>query len=175
MAKFRFVNALMTMRILWGALTMSTLLLVVVAFMARQPQRYPMPASQAWMLFGVGAVVAVVSFVLPARLVVAALRQRKRPAVSDGAFTNLDDAVRLATALGQTPFILSMALSEAVSLLGFVVAFLGGPLEVAAVLFASGTLLAASRFPTRTRILGPFERACGATFAASKGSEDLLG
>jgi hypothetical protein len=61
-----------------------------------------------------------------------------------------------------------------VTLLGFVVYFLAGPAAIAGALFATGTLLAASRFPTVARVVGPFERAHGATFEASPGGRDVL-
>jgi hypothetical protein len=173
----RFASALQTMRILWVGLTASTVLLVVVAFKVQHEVQEPLPPLVQAVLVGAAVVVAVTSFVLPARFYgnlpshvrsEVAETGRMGGFVSQGArFADPDRAAGKAIAVAQTPFILSMALSEAVSLLGFVVAFHGGPITVAGPLFAAGTLLAAIRFPTLARIVGPYERAHGATFPAS--------
>jgi hypothetical protein len=82
-------------------------------------------------------------------------------------------AARHALASAQTSFILSMALSEAVSLLGLVLHMQGAPVEASTPFLAAGTLLAAIRFPTPARLLAPYERVHGATFAASTGDATL--
>jgi hypothetical protein len=61
-----------------------------------------------------------------------------------------------------------MSLSEAVSLVGFALHMLGGPLPMSSALIAAGTLLAAYRFPTAARLVGPYERAHNASFAAGE-------
>ncbi len=175
MSQARFAAALNTARILWGALTASTLLLAFVAVRARPPRlSHTMDSTVAYTLAGAGVLVAITSFVLPARGYAAGVRGRRPEILEPGAdgrarFANPEMAMTLATALYFTPFILSMALSEAVTLLGFVVYFQAGPDVVAWPLFAAGTLLAAVRFPTRARVLGAFERAHGASFPASTG------
>ena len=82
-------------------------------------------------------------------------------------FANPVEAARRAMALGQTTFILSMALSEAVSLVGLMLHMLGAPIMVSIPFFVVGTTLAAIRFPTVGRLVGDFERTHGASFAAS--------
>jgi hypothetical protein len=42
-------------------------------------------------------------------------------------------------------------------------------MTVSSAFIAAGFLLAAFRFPTITRLVGPYERAKGASFAASEG------
>ena len=71
--------------------------------------------------------------------------------------------------LAFTPFLVSMALSEAVSLLGLVLRAQGAPLTHGMALIAAGTVLAAVRLPTLERLVGPYERLHGASFAASDG------
>jgi hypothetical protein len=155
-------------RILWAALTFSNVLIgVVTCFM-------PPPRGQVFALAA-----AVASFIVPMRARAQALARVRvellagdGPPVPDrpaGRFANPQDAARKAMANAFTPFIMSMALSEAVSLVGLSLHAVGGPLPLALGFVAAGTVLAASRFPTPARLLAPFERAKGATFAASDG------
>jgi hypothetical protein len=171
-------RAMPTIRILWFALTVSTLLLAVVAFVVH-PQVRHAPDTTMVALFGVlGVVLAVTSFVLPATTF-AANAKRSPPEVVRAEptavafqppaprFAQPEKAARQALAIAQTAFILSMALSEAVSLLGLVLHMQGAPPEQSAPFFVAGTLLAALRFPTPARLLAPYERVHGAAFAAS--------
>jgi hypothetical protein len=171
-------RAMPTIRILWFALTVSTVLLAVVAFVVH-PQVRHAPDTTMVVFFGVLAgVLAVTSFVLPATAYASNAKRNPpevyRPEPTAAAFqpapprfANPRKAAGQALAIAQTSFILSMALSEAVSLLGLALHMQGAPLEQCAPFLAAGTLLASLRFPTPARLLAPYERLHGATFAAS--------
>lgn len=174
-------NRLRTVRTLWAGLVMSVCLFVVALYFSRsQP---PMPAAPITApIFAVVALgVAVASFVIPANVRKTAYANVNLPTeeVADAGasdvipdrdapkrrvFANPDEALGRAFALFQTPFILSMSLSEAVALFGFVLGRLGfSPLIVAPFFVASLTLMFV-RFPTVQRIIEPFERAANAKF-----------
>lgn len=138
---------LTTMRVLWSAMTMSTVLLAGIELHLRRtlPLAPPPPQATVFALSGAAAVVAVVSLVLPKRLYAQAVAARGKPI--EGAVTDAQLVPRVP--LFMTPFILSLALSEAVSLFGFVVGRVGGELPHALALLGAGTLLVLVRFPTR--------------------------
>jgi hypothetical protein len=170
-------RAMPTIRVLWFALTLSTVLLAVVAFVVHPEVRHA-PDTTMVAFFGVlAAVLAVTSFVLPATTY-ASNAKRNPPEVyrpeptaasfdAEARFANPRKAAGQALAVAQVSFILSMALSEAVSLLGLALHMQGAPIEACLPFLAAGTLLAAVRFPTPARLLAPYERIHGATFAAS--------
>jgi hypothetical protein len=168
-----FQRMLPPVRILYGGLVASTLLLAVVSFKipaGTEPQ--PLAVTVVLVVCAVGS--AVFSFVLPA--VIANKPPRgERPAPEIGPdgkplprrFVDPAAAARDAMARGQTMLILQLALSEAVSCIGLVAHSLGEPRTMSLTLFAAGTLLAAIRFPTIASLVGPYERRSGASFAAS--------
>ncbi|HEY3818295.1 MAG TPA: hypothetical protein VGL81_14045 [Polyangiaceae bacterium] len=166
-------------RILWAALTFSNVLIGVVTCFMPPPRGQVLQSQQLVMLSVFALAAAVASFIVPMRARAQALARVRvellagdGPPVPDrpaGRFANPQDAARKAMANAFTPFIMSMALSEAVSLVGLSLHAVGGPLPLALGFVAAGTVLAASRFPTPARLLAPFERAKGATFAASDG------
>lgn len=166
-------------RILWAALTVSNVLIGVVTVVSHSSSRQAPDPSVQYVLFAAAIGAAVASFVLPARAQAQFLRNVRVEVLppepgpmgtgSSARFANPEVAARRAFTGALTPFILSMALSEVPSMVGLSFYTLGGPLGIALALVAAGTLLAASRFPTAARLLAPFERATGATFAASEG------
>lgn len=139
--------SLMTMRVLWGAMTMSTLMFAGIEVHLRGAVALPPPPppTLSFALTGAGAVVAVVSLALPRWLYAQAVATRGRPI--EGAVTDAQLIPRVP--LFMTPFILSLALSEAVSLFGFVIGRTGGELPHALALMGAGTLLVLLRFPSR--------------------------
>lgn len=159
-------------RILWGALTFSTVLVVVVSVIVKTDPQAALQPGQLPVLALVAVGAAVASFVLPARMAGQAIP--KRPAIVEGEpgpdgpqpgrFAHAEEAARRALGRSQTGFILSMALSEVVSLVGLVLHMFGAPLAISIPFFVAGTLLAAIRFPTLPRLVAPYERACGAKF-----------
>ncbi|AKF09577.1 hypothetical protein DB32_006726 [Sandaracinus amylolyticus] len=68
---------------------------------------------------------------------------------------------RIARMIGTTPFILSIAFSESISVIGFASAFLGHPPIVWGAFIATGIALTALRFPTDATFFGPIERHTG--------------
>jgi hypothetical protein len=165
-------------RILYAALVGSTVLLAVVAFVVPIDGAPSAPAPPMLVAMGVAALgAAVASFVVPVRLVSSGAHARAVRVVpgvvgNDGAvgpatFGEPAQALRQALLVAQTMLVLEMALSEAVSLLGFVLNRLGAPPAQFLPFLAAGTVLAALRFPTASHMLGPYERAHGASFAPS--------
>ena len=160
-------------RTLWGGLTVSNVILGVVSFVVPPSERALDPGVvRVLCVFALGA--AVGSFVLPRYLVASNMRRSQvlpGGVGRDGKplparFADPVAASRQAMSRGQVPFILSMALSETVSLFGFMLHMTGAPMSISTGLIAVGTLLAASRFPTPGRLLGSYERAHEASFEA---------
>lgn len=132
----------------------------------------PMANVYVMIVAAVGASIA--SFVLPG------MNYRKRtvevaePEPAPGGmrgparFVDPSRAASRALAVGQTSFILSMALSEVNACIGLSMHMLGAPHAWSLPFFAVAVALMSLRFPTPARILGPFERLHGATFAASE-------
>ena len=173
-----FANAMKTVRILWAALTFSNVLMGLVTFLVPSQARNP-PDGTTQAILGATAVgAAIASFVLPMRMYATnAGRARVEitpPELTPGGpgaarFANPLEAARRAMGLALTPFIVSMALSEVSSIIGLQLHMLGAPMTISTAFVAAGTLLAAIRLPSVARLVGPFERIHGASFAASEG------
>jgi hypothetical protein len=171
-----FRRNIRVVRVLWACLVVSTLLVALVAFLV-PPGTGGAPNTSNEVVLGIVALaVAVASFVLPERVALGNVRrldvaiQPANQATGEPArFADPTRAARRAMGIGQTIFILGMALSEVPSLCGLCMHMLGAPMAHALPLMALGTLLAASRFPTVARLVEPFERKAGATFASSEG------
>ena len=176
---------LQTPRILWGALLASNtlyfgILLYLNATVAQRAELHPDPTLAP--VFAAAALgLAVASVLLPSRLHAAAARAAavetrddlsddplgatqgfRRPASSERVFADPAAARRAALQAFLSPFIVSMAMAESVSLFGFVLGFLGFDLAVVAPFFVVGAGLQATRYPTEAAVEGPFERAQGA-------------
>jgi hypothetical protein len=167
-----FQRALPTYRILWGALVTSTLLLVGVVFgVTPHPDRHhPLDATMETILFAAAAANAITSFVLPWYFMSQAARSLGEMVVPGSAgapahFREPLPVARKAVAIALPTLMITLALCVAVSLIGFVLHMLGAPLAHVLPVMATGTLLAAVRFPTARSIAGPLERATGARFA----------
>ncbi|TAK29432.1 MAG: hypothetical protein EPO40_10495 [Myxococcaceae bacterium] len=179
--------ALMTQRILWLALLTSNFLYVGVLFYLRANRGgQSLPAidptlAPAFAVVALG--VSAASLLLPRRLYASfaasapieirdgvkedpmgALQGFRRPAPSERLFADADAARRAALLRNQSPFIVGMALAESVSLLGFVLGFLGAGEAIFLPFFAVGIALQATRFPTMVAIERAFEAAHGAKF-----------
>jgi hypothetical protein len=171
----RFRARLQTARVLWGALVGSTVMFTVLGVtLPVSPHARPAPNLLPifWVL---SLAVAVTSFVLPARQAKIAAGAREielvpgpplpgtqRPTVT---FANPAAAASSAFAVSNTALILAMALSEAVTLFGFALHMIGGPIAGTLPMSLFGVVLAAARFPTVAKMVGAYERAHGATFA----------
>lgn len=178
-----------TLRILWVALLASNAAYLGIVFFVRAGRAATATWSDARSLAPAFALVAVglavVSVLLPPRLYAAGVAARtvatrddvkddpmgaqqgfRRPAATERVFA--DPAAARAVAFGAylPPFIFGMALAEAVSLLGFVLGFLGAAPWMFVPFFAAGIALQATRCPTATGVERAFAAALGARFAA---------
>lgn len=177
---------LLTPRILWAALLCSQAIyvaLLVVPGLLERPPAGEVDPTLPLVLGAAALAIAVASFLVPATLRRAALAQLDVPIVEEPdpdepigfrgsgkkirRYADPQAALRRAMQLGFVPFILSLALSEAVTIQGFVLGFLGHPALVWAPFAALGAALTAIRFPTARSFVGPFEQATGARFAPS--------
>jgi len=176
---------LSVLRILWIAMLLATAMYAGLAFSGifrppAEPAERMMP-----FVFGVMAIVlAVVSFALPRTIHANAARastvEIREEAPPDGFSERYREAMAKRrvfadpqAALGKayfafmTPFVLSIALSEAIALFGLVLAVLGFEKIIATPFFVAGALLIAIRFPTHAKITRAFEEAHGASFPSS--------
>jgi hypothetical protein len=175
---------LMVTRILWGALTFTVFIYGFILHLTGHgnlnPVREGMDLSLPLALGVMSASVAVVSFVLPARVFRQSAERlarslkvtdtvnvvmpgeergfRSAPS-SSKVYENGSAALAVAFTAFQTPFILGIALSESIVINGFLLGFLGYGLRFAAPFFAVGLALLLVRFPTKDRVIGMFEAA----------------
>lgn len=178
-------QALTTMRIMWASLMFSVCILLVVVFIV-PPEPGALPPLALPLFALVALSTAVLSFVIPKRSYAAAAKSVEIPVAPSqdsggmpaGMFQGAgparklpahpDEARRRATVLFQTQFILSLALSEAVALFGFMLGHLGFSLVQFVPFFAVSLALMALRFPTEERIVAMFEAATG-VYVGSQG------
>ena len=172
------------MRILWFALFAATFMYMGVAYgVLPKTMNAPQEPLMAPVFAGLSLVIAVMSFLVPRmtykqavqaasvkiteELASSAFPNRYREAMPKRAvFAEPVAAAGLAFACFQTPFILSIALSEAIALFGLVLSQLGFDMMVSLPFFLAGAALVAIRFPQQSTVLGMFEKARGASFPA---------
>jgi hypothetical protein len=82
-------------------------------------------------------------------------------------FADAEAARRAAIICFQAPFIISVALSESVALIGLALGVMGYGMGTAAPFFAVGFLLVTLRFPTEQQVIAPFEKFFGTTMTKS--------
>ncbi|HZF55839.1 MAG TPA: hypothetical protein VE093_44800 [Polyangiaceae bacterium] len=174
---------LRTMRVLWAFLLASTgIYAAVLALELIPPQPQTAKTSQLLVPFAALALgLAVMSFVIPkvnykqlvaksdVRIVEEPIPEvfaagYRQAAPERRVFADPEAAWREAAKCFQPSLILGIALSEAAALLGFVLGFLGFPVTVWAPFMIGGAALIAVRFPTKERVVAPFEAALGARF-----------
>jgi hypothetical protein len=163
-------NRLKTIRILWGSLMASVCMILVVVFVAKNPNPQPPEPMMAPAFALVALMVAGMSFFLPANMKKTAFKNMKleleevadtgasdvlpyRDAPKRRVFANPKEAARRAFMIYQTSTILECALSEAVGL-----GFLGFPPPIFIPFFVVSLSLMALRFPTVNKAFGPMER-----------------
>lgn len=176
-------------RVLWIAMILSVLMFLVILQVVPLPPA-PLNPVMAPALALVAVLVAGASFVMPRLVLRQALAKAELRVIDEadpGAFGSFyreaaprrrifadrGAAVRAALAAYQTSFILSVALSEAVALFGFVLAFQGFAPVAWAPLYAAGLILIAIRFPTARRMLGPLEQAYNAIIPPEDAGKDI--
>jgi hypothetical protein len=159
-------------RILWAALFASTATFIVVLFLVPVADE-PAPPILLPIFAALAISLAVISVLFP--------RYAHRLALLRGEFpveeVDDPDAIGMFRASApkkrifaepertreraffcyQTPFILGMALSEAIAMFGFVLGFLGFPLPHVLPFWAVAWILFAWRFPTERKVFEPLE------------------
>ena len=159
-------------RILWGAMLASVGVyagLIVSGALGSGAEGDPLPLP---LLFGLPVALAIASFVLPRVIHGQAIARTKfeideRPMnvaptnylSASGRYRQLTPGVYAAALpLFFTPFILSLALSEAIAVLGVAGAAMGVPPIYCLPLLGVSALLIAVRFPTWRAIVAPIEK-----------------
>ncbi len=178
-------QALLTPRILWAALLVSVAMYAaILGFDLMTKPKYPADQVFLYVFSPLALIVSITSFVLPARLHKQAIKSARVKVVEERVmdetfsaayreaapskilrfFASKDEAERAAAAAFMSPFIISLALSEAVVLFGFLLGFLGFNIQSYIPFFVLGTILLVLRFPTEKAIFSSFERIRGASF-----------
>ncbi len=179
--------ALKTMRILWFALLAAALMYMGIGY-GLLPKLTTVPQNPEMLpvFAGVSLVLAVMSFLMPRmtyKQAVQAANVKIEEEIASSAFPNRyreampkravfaepKAAAGLAFALFQAPFILSLALSEAIGLFGLVLSQLGFGITMSLPFFLVGAVLVAIRFPQQSTVLSMFEQARGASFPVENG------
>lgn len=175
--------ALFTQRIIWFALLASIFMHAGIAYTILNKQKFrPEQASMPAFLAGLALIIVVVSFILPKTIYRQAAKAtnvkiaeqaapnafpgRYREAMPKQAVFDDPNARSYAFASHTTPFIISLALSEAVGLFGLVLTQLGFDMPTTLPFFIAGAVLITIRFPREAKILEMYEEAHGATFPA---------
>ena len=168
---------LQTVRILWMSLFFSSLMFLFLISSHVIHVEENMPPHMPEMLGALAVGIAIMSIVLPARGFDTALRAMDVKLENEvgepvGSFRESAPVEKLiakphATVIAafsryQTPFIVGMALAEAINLFGFMLGFLGAHPYAYAPFFALGLGLMVWKFPRLSAITGPLERVKGA-------------
>jgi len=155
-----------TMRIIWGALLGAVLIYFgVLMAIAPNPSEKPDPVM-LYALGGMALSVAIVSQVLPRKMYARAVAKLKLEVVEDQegllVVANPQQARSKAYKLFQAPFIVSLAMAEAVAMFGFVLGFTGFPIPHTIPFFMVGMTLIGFQFPTASKVFSPIEAHIGA-------------
>jgi len=182
--------ALRNVRIIWAALLVSSLLIPVVLYVvsrAQPPQADLPPAGVLSAALGVTSLVlAVLSFVLPERLALAALKAAELEVVEEvdpnvvpgfyreGApklqvFASRERAEKVAGASYLTTVIMRSALRESIAMFGAVLLFLTHELPVAGAMVVLAVALLLLAWPREREAVGLLERAYGAKLPEAGG------
>jgi len=167
-------------RILWLSLLASTFVYLGVMFFAVQPPLEPPDQMMALALAMAGLSTAAVSLVMPRIMLKGSLSQMQLPTreVADPnaslvmreqapkllVYEDLKAARGAVAAKFFTPFILGMAMSEAVVIYGLVLGFLGFAPTITLPFFVVGWALMLTRFPREDAILRQAEEITGVRF-----------
>ena len=175
---------LVTLRILWGAMLGSLAIFVVVLFVVRSQggaSGSPPPAMIA-VLGAMALGMATASVIVPRKMFRTALAAQKfelgdqplpgafgqyrAESPTERVFAEPRKAFSRALTLYQTPFILGCAFGEAAALDGFILGFLGAPVEIVAVFFAVGAAAIAEKHPSIAFVTKQLEAAYDAKMPA---------
>jgi hypothetical protein len=153
----------------------------ILLFGVRSPPGTELNPTLLYAFIGTAVMCAVMSFIIPNKAYRQTASQAKVETVEEAApevfssgyrdatplrkvFANPTAARRTAAMCFQPSFVLSLALSEAVALFGFILGFLGFGAHIWAPFMAFGAILIMLRFPTEQKVAGLFEQTVGATF-----------
>jgi hypothetical protein len=167
------------MKMVWASLCSSTVFFLVVGIMIAAPRDEPPPTVMLFALAATSLALVAASQLLPKQILVTALRSQKfqvvEPPAQDRMFNDAPrrgrkfaDPVHVRNRLvfcAQSPFILGLALSEAVALMGLVLMMQGFELEQTLAFFVTSWVLLATKFPR----LETFQRVLEATYDAQLG------
>lgn len=169
-----------TSRIMWAAMNATPVVFTVVLMIARPRDLEPEVPLMPFMLGAVALAVFATSVVLPRHQLDLAIRklsleQRTEVLAQETLFRDaaptrqvfvapLSETFRKIAPAFQTGFILGMALSEAVILVGFVLVFMGFDPVTAVPFFAVGWTSMLLRFPRVAPVARRIERLHGAVF-----------
>lgn len=173
------MQALQTMKILWASISFSTLIVLLVGLKAAAVPDEPPPMVMLFALGFVSVGIVGASQFLPKQTLVAALKARNFRVTEPGPqermfndaprkgrkFAEPADVRQKLVMCAQTPFILGLALSEAVALMGFVLLMQGFALTHALGFFVVSWLLLFSKFPR----FESWQRVLEATYDADLG------
>jgi len=165
---------LLTPRIVWAAMLMSTLLyLFVLQFIQLPDSALQAPVLMALVAFALSA--GVISILLPEIMLKKALLGASFPvqdavsaphedlyrgeADSRRVFADPDDTLYRSIPYFVVPFIISIAAAEAVAVIGFLLVMLGMPLKQALPLWAISWCLIGIRFPRESVLRRALEKA----------------
>lgn len=165
---------LRTQRILWAALLVASFIEAGISFYVPVPPGMHPQQVMAIAIAAIAVVVAVVSFVLPATNIRLALRSldaevKEEPAPPDEmgyreraptvrTIHLTQSSFRALLLRSQVPLILSLALSNAITLFGVVLSRLDHPPATFAPFLVVGSVLMAIRFPSEQRLIRAIER-----------------
>jgi len=172
-------------RIIWFALLASTFIYLVVMFVATPPRDAPPDQTMAMALAMVALTTAAISVLMPRMMFKKSISMMKLPTrelvdpnaspiLRDEApklrvYEDLNAARRAVTGRFFTPFILGMALSEAVAIYGLVLGFLGHPPSISLPFFVIAWILMLPRFPREDAVMRQVEEITGVRFLEPTG------
>jgi hypothetical protein len=173
---------LRTLRLLWAAISFAVLVLAVAVVFVTPAARSPEPVMLLALVLA-AVQVAVLSFVVPGWLFRKAVKRAAFQVVEppdpdaheafarSGAaklrvFRRPADVQQRALFYFQSPFILSIALSESIALFGLMLRLLGFDISTGLVFCAAAGVLVALRYPRASAVFTSVERVCGARFVS---------
>jgi hypothetical protein len=167
------------MRILWMAQIIAggMFLFLIASHLAHVPDGQQMPPHLPEMLGALCIGMAIITVVLPARRLDAALRAMdvtfenevgepvgsfRESAPTTKLIAKPHDTMLAALARFQQPFMMSLSLAQSINLFGLFVGYYGAPPQAYAPFFALGLGLMVWRFPRLSMVTSALERVKGA-------------
>lgn len=173
------MQVLATMKVMWAAISFSTVLFLAVGLGAAQVPDEPPETVMLFAFAGLSLGILAASQLVPKQVLIAALKAEKfevlEPPPEEHMFDDSprrgrrfaapDEVRRKLIHCAQRPFILGIALSEAIPIMGLVLMMIGFSLQHALGFFVVSWALLLSKFPR----LSSFERVLEASYDAELG------